>query len=455
MIRIVPGTEEGGLPPQALELEQHILGACLVSAEALGSVIDFLRPESFYDPSHICIWRAIAFLHGKSREVNEISVCQRLRETGELDGVGGPFYISKLTLRLPSTAGVEYNAHIIAQKHMLRQVIEFSHAAIADAYADTDCFDVLDGIRSNVDEALRYTQPRALVYGNDDIESLVDGVKPSYIRWSMPELSEKALCYGGLVHTVAGRTGLGKSIFSCEQAWAWTEAGHVLMFTPEMTKRQVQARILARESGVPYSRILAANMSEQDQSDVFEARQRIEHRLQRLVVDEMGGVTPSHIRAKVNRAAAEHPVCAVVIDHLHEMKAGIDRIDNDPSSRSRFSYCISELSEIAKTSGLPFLVMAQLNRDVEKRGNRRPVISDILWSGDVEQKSAFIGLLYREGYYQEQPPYEDILELIVAKYRDGGVGLCRAKVIPSLSRIGDAAAPQLPHPDDRTETAPF
>lgn len=439
---------EGRLPPSAPDLEQAVLGACMLTKDAVAQVRDFLTAQMFYQTAHASIYRAILALDKMEMEPNILTVTQWLKSDGSLEGAGGPFYVAQLTNKVASETGVEYHARLLQQKYILRRMIDTGYALMVAAYNDDDCFSVMDIAERGLNECRDGLNPNVIETAADEGKACVEGERLPFIRFNTPELSDRVMFQSGLVHVFGGRTGIGKSILSTEEAWGWTSLGRVLMFSPEMTKRQITARILARESGVPYTTILFGGMTEEEQDNVAQAWIRIGDRMSRLLIDPTSGVTPAQVRSRLDKAMKEG-VVAVVIDHLHEMRSGIAKIDNDATGR-KVAYCITEVNELAKSRKVPFLVMAQLNRQAENRQDNRPRIADLAWAGEIEQKAAVIGLLYREGYYKAEPPYHDTLEIAIAKNRDGGLSVCKAPITPALSRIGPPPL-YVAHPDNRIE----
>ena len=421
--------------PSAPEIEQAVLGTLMIYRPALQKVIDFLTPDMFSGNPNANIYRAILALDRMGAEPNILTVTQWLRNEKLIEATGGAGYVSLLTNKVSNDASIDYHARVVQQKYILRRLIFGAEATKNAAYCDNDCFDVLDIAEQSISDCRENLAPNAVETGADEGSNLVDGIRPPFLRFNTPELCDRAMFQSGLIHTFGGRTGMGKSIMSTEEAWGWTNLGRVLMFSPEMTKRQVTARILSRESGVPYTNILFGKMDTYEQDLVAQTWHRISDRLKKLIIDPTSAVTPSRVSA-VTKRMMKDGIVAVVIDHLHDMSTGIPRIDSDPSGRPRVAYCITQLNEIAKSTNLPFMVMAQLNREVESRTDRRPKISDLLWAGEIEQKSAVIGLLYRQGYYEPEPPWNDTLEISIAKNRDGGVTTCKAPITPALSLIG-------------------
>lgn len=452
------GLEAGKLPPQAPDIEQAVLGQLMLERKTVAQVADMLLPETFYVDTHRRLYEAIQALYGRDDPVDILTVTEECRKRGELDIVGGPFYISQLTNKVNSTANIQYHVMILVQKHMLREAIRISSETMRDAYDETaDCFEVLDKIEQGMATCHHYLSHREVENALAAAHDVVEGPKPEFIPFNTPGL-ERLMCQKGLMHIVGARTGMGKSIESTIEAWGWTHLGRVALFSTEMTRRQIISRILSNESGIPYTRIMAKDLTEHEAAIVaaIHTRDDIVRRLKNLLIDDTTGLTPQQLRAKIDRMLADGPLVAVVIDHLHDMQSGIPRIDQDPSGRPRTAYCATQVNNICRKTNLPFLVMAQLNRASEGRKDKRPIIADLFWSSDIEQKAALIILLYRAGYYTDDPPYEDELELIVAKYRDGAVGTRYARIIPALNRVFSASSvlPTLVTEPPRDHTEP-
>jgi replicative DNA helicase len=237
----------------------------------------------------------------------------------------------------------------------------------------------------------------------------------------------------GLPYIFAGRPGIGKSIVSCVIAWHMTLVSDALLISPEMTRRQVQARVIALESGVPYSLILSRRMDEQQLDMAKACVARIADRLARLRIDETASITPEQVRAQVERFRKETGAAGFVLDHLHKMSTGNPRVDKDETPR--VSQCMEGLTRVCKDSGAYGIIMCQLNRQVEARQDRRPRLADLKQTGRIEEDAAGVVLLYREGYYQTTQPHEDTMELAVAKNRDGACDVVNVRCIPALNRI--------------------
>lgn len=448
--------EAGKVPPSAPEVEQTILGALLLTGEAWPKCVDLLHPELFYVEANRQVFRIAKELWSKSKPVDVMTVVSRLKSEGLLDSVGGAFYVSQLTNRVSGTANLEFHARILIEHHIARKLIAIGNEAMESAYSSADALELLDTISGSVSDLYAYTQPTMLSSAADGITDLTDGKAGTFYTFGIPELDGLGTFQAGLPHVFAGRPGIGKSIVSVHVMWHLTQVGNVLLFSPEMTIRQVQARIVSSECGVPYSTILRQQMNEQDRSTVAQCIMRIGDRLEKLKIDPTSGITPAQIRARCERAMKVDGIMAFGVDHLHKMSTGDRRSDREETAR--VSQCMEGITEVAKNTNLPAMVACQLNREVEKRTDKRPKLSDLKQTGKIEEDAAMVVLLYRDGYYSEQPPVDDVMEYNVAKNRDGSTGLAKSGLRASCNRIGVALDPapfDVAGPFKKTDNAPF
>lgn len=450
---VTPEIVPSKLPPSCPEIEQAVLGVILINGDVFNQVEDVLAPEMFYVEAHRVIYAGCRALWIEGSPIDTITVTQRMKRDGQLDAVGGLFYVSQLTNMVSAKRNVTYWARIIAQTFIARELIRIGAETTAAGYDATDPFDLLDQTSAKVTDLYAVAQPNNLKNLTEDISDLTDKEAPKYYTFGIKELDDKCVFEAGLPHVFAGRPGIGKSIFAVEVLWHLTLAGPVLLFSPEMTMRQVQARVLARETRVPYSVILRKKMDEQQLEAVTQATIRLHDRLQRFKIDPTSGITPSAMRVRTERAMKTEGIIAFGVDHLHKMTIGDRMVDRDETSR--VSKCMEGITEIAKNTMLPALVMCQLNRQVESRPDKKPNMADLKQTGRIEEDAALVGLLFRAGYYAADPPLTDELEINIVKYRDGSTGICKASINPAWSLIGGSALPEFrPNviPISRTES---
>lgn len=425
---------EQRLLPQAVDAEEAVLGALLLMPEAWVRCAELLRPELFHVEANRQVFRVASELRANDRPVDTITVATRLRAEGLLDGVGGAYYLTKLTGRVSGMSNLEYHSRILIEQFIARSLIRIGHDAEVSGYSSSDALALLDRISGDISDLYGYIVGSSSFSAATGISELTKAKDGRFYPFGIDELDRMAVMQPGLPYVFAGRPGMGKSILAVHVMWNLTQLGNVLLFSPEMTIKQVQSRIIASECGVPYSDILRGRLGEQQEHDVKLTSERLADRLERLKIDPSSGITPDQMRVRTERAMKRDGVLVVGVDHLHKMKTGDKRVDREETAR--VSQCMEGVTELAKNTMLPALAMCQLNREVEKRQGKKPSLADLKQTGKIEEDAAFVGLLYRQGYYEEQPPYEDTLEISVAKNRDGDVGLARTTVTPALSRIG-------------------
>lgn len=425
--------EHVALPDHEMRTEQVVLGAMLMQGDACLKVVDVLTSEMFADDRHKHIYAACRALYVSGEPVDIVTVCEAMRLSGTLDMGGGPEYVVECAKQVTGGANLEHHARIIVQLYLDRRIRGLAAEIAEDA--SPDAFDKLDRISAKVTDMYAVTQPTITTSAADGIGELLDKKPAQHYTFGIPELDRIAVLEAGLPVIMAGRPGIGKSILCVEVCWHLTLKGPVMLFSPEMTVKQIQSRILAREAEVPYSVIIRGRMDEQQLDSVTAAWARIGDRLSLLKIDPQSGITPEQVRVRTERAMKAHGVIAIAVDHLHKMRTGDLRVDRDDFSR--ITQCMNGLTNAAKNTGLPALVMCQLNRGVESRTDKRPNMADLRGSGAIEEDAAVVGLLYREGYYKHPAPYTDTLEINVAKNRDGALDVARATITPAHSRIGD------------------
>ena len=451
---------EDKILPNSVDVEQGVIGVLLTQPAAWVRCVDILQPEVFYTEAHRQVYRVGRELWAANKPVDTLTVVSKLRNEGILESLGGAYFISQLASNAVGSANIDYHCRLLVEFHIARRLISIGTGAAADAYGSADALALLDNVSSSVSDLYNFTQSTNLASAADNITDLTDGKPGTFYTFGIPELDALGTFQAGLPHVFAGRPGIGKSIVSVHVMWHLTQLGNVLLFSPEMTVRQVQARIVSSECGVPYSTILRQQMNEQDRETVAQCIMRIGDRLDNLKIDPTSGITPSQIRARCERAMKMDGILAFGVDHLHKMSTGDRRSDREETSR--ISQCMEGITEVAKNTNLPAFVACQLNREVEKRTDKRPKLSDLKQTGKIEEDAAMVVLLYREGYYSEHPPYDDTMEYSVAKNRDGSTGLAKSAVRPACNRIGvtmdaqpfDPTGP-FKHSNNTDEHAPF
>ncbi len=442
--------EAGKLPPQAPDLEQAVLGALMLERNAVNEAIDILQPESFYVEAHRKIFTAIQFLFRNDQPIDILTVTEQLKKSGELDIVGGPFYISQLTNKVASSANVQYHARIISQKHILRELIRVGADMMRDAYDDSaDVFDLLDKTEQDLYQITsgnlkrNYEPMSELIQGAiaqiENAKTKTGGV--SGIPTGFVELDKLTAGWqrSDMV-IVAARPAMGKTAFVLSMARniAVEHKRAVAVFSLEMSSTQLVTRLISSEAGINAEKLKKGDLSDAEFGILHQQISRLTNAP--IFIDDTPGLNIFELRAKARRLKAQHNVDLIIIDYLQLMTSGGD---NKGGNREQEISAISRsIKSIAKELDIPIIALSQLSRAVETRGgDKRPQLSDLRESGAIEQDADIVCFLYRPEYYKI---YEDergstlgVGEVIVAKHRNGAVDTVRLRFIPELAKFAD------------------
>lgn len=440
--------EAGKLPPQAPELEQAVLGALMLERNAVNEAIDILQPESFYVDAHQRIFAAIRELFGADQPIDILTVTQELKKRGELDMVGGSFYISQLTNKVASSANVQYHARIISQKHILRELIRISAETTRNAYDDSaDVFDLLDRTENGLFQITsgnlkrNYEPMSELIKGAiDQIEiakNKNDGVSGVPTGFTLLDKLTAGWQRSDMI-IVAARPAMGKTAFVLSMARniAVEHKRAVAVFSLEMSSTQLVTRLIASESGISSEKLRRGDLTEAEFKILHQHISSLDKAP--IYIDDTPALNIFEFRAKARRLKSQHNVDLIIIDYLQLMSAGSDvRGGNREQEISSISRSIKS---IAKELDVPIIALSQLSRAVETRGgDKRPMLSDLRESGAIEQDADLVCFLYRPEYYKI---YEDehgstlgVGEVIVAKHRNGAVDTVRLRFIPDLAKF--------------------
>ncbi len=451
--------EFGKIPPKAIELEEAVLGACLIEKEALDVVVDILQPHSFYLDAHQKIYRAIKTLYGESKNaavkpIDILTVAEQLRSTGELDEIGGPYYLAELTNRIASAANVEYHARIVSEKYIQRELIRVSSNIIKDAYEDTtDVFELLDDAEKNLfaiaEENLKRNGDQI---GNVITNELVEISKRMAKSKDGDVLTGVGSGFTELDRTTAGwqksdliilaaRPGMGKTSFTLAVARnAALDMGKpVALFSLEMTTNQLVQRLISMEAEINADKLRKGTL------EPFEWTQlttRVD-KLQKapIIIDDSPSLNIFELRAKCRRYKERYGIEMIMIDYLQLMSGGSSDGKSNGNREQEISQISRSLKSIAKELNVPVIALSQLSRAVETRGGvKRPMLSDLRESGAIEQDADMVIFLYRPEYYEI---YQDedgndtrgLAEVIIAKHRNGALKIIKTKFINHFAKF--------------------
>lgn len=451
--------EIGKLPPQAVDLEEAVLGALMLDKDALTNVIDILQPKSFYKENHNRIFASIQRIFQRSEPIDILTVTQDLKKSGELEIVGGAYYISQLTNRVASAANAEFHARIIAQKYIQRELIRISTDTIRDAYEDTtDVFDLLDNaeknlytivesnIRKNYDKM--HTLIGAAIKEIEIARNLKTGVTGVESGFTSLDRITSGWQRSDLV-IIAARPAMGKTAFvlSVARNAAVEFNKPVAVFSLEMSSLQIVNRLIASESELPGDKLRKGQLEEYEFQQLNAKIGRLSEAP--IFIDDTPALTIFELRAKARRLKQQHDISLIVVDYLQLMHAGGDGKGNREQEISSIS---RSLKSIAKELNIPIIALSQLSRAVETRGgDKKPQLSDLRESGAIEQDADLVLFIHRAEYYnltedEDGNSTQGVAEIIIAKHRNGPVGRVKLRFIEHLAKFTDlnsAASPEL------------
>ena len=441
---------QGRIPPQAVDLEEVVLGALMLEKEAVNAVIDILSPEVFYKVAHQIIFAAIKDLFTKSEPVDILTVTNHLKSTGDLEAVGGPYYISQLTNRVVSSANIEYHSRIILQKYIQRRLIEISSETIKDAYEDSaDVFDLLDtaenklfaisenNLRRNYDQ-----MPDLVKLAIDDIESAKNagsalrGVPSGYTEldritqgWQRSDLI-----------ILAARPSMGKTAFALNMARnAAVEFNKpIAFFSLEMSSKQLVTRLISSETSLTADKLRSGQLAEYEWQQLSTKVTPLVNA--KLYIDDTPQLSVFDLRAKCRRLKQQHHIQMVFIDYLQLMTAKTEKNGNREQEISNIS---RSLKSLAKELDIPVLALSQLSRSVETRpGSKKPILSDLRESGAIEQDADMVLFIYRPEYYglttdEDNNSTQGKAVVSIAKHRNGKLGDVNLRFVGKYARFED------------------
>ena len=442
---------DGKLQPQALELEEAVLGALMIDNESLSDTIDSLQPEYFYKPDNQKIFEAIINLFNNSKPVDILTVSEELKRMNALDSVGGMIYISQLTNNISSSSNTEFHARIIAEKFIKRSLISISNNIIGDAFNDTvDIFDLLNTAEEklfNVTEGtLRksYDKMSILIKGAlDNIEILrqkEDGLSGVPSGFTKLDRVTSGWQNSDLV-IVAARPGMGKTAFALSMARniAINHEKAIGFFSLEMSSEQLVSRLIASEAELSASKLRRGDLKDYEMVQLHEKIKQLSDA--QIYIDDTPALTVFELRAKARRLVKNHNVEIILIDYLQLMSAG----GNAGNREQEISTISRSLKGIAKELKIPVIALSQVNRGVESRtgtGSKRPMLSDLRESGAIEQDADIVTFIYRPEYYKiyEWDNGDDSrsqAEIIIAKHRNGALDNIRLKFTAEFAKFSD------------------
>jgi replicative DNA helicase len=448
----LPGRREPDLgiafdrtPPQDLEAEQSVLGGMLLSKDAIADVVEALRGVDFYKPAHQTIYEAVLDLYGRGEPADAITLAAELTKRGELGRVGGAPYLHTLISSVPTAANAGYYARIVAERAVMRRLVEAGTRITQMGYADTgEVDDVVDRAQAEIYSVTErrtsedYVPLAEIMEGTlDEIEAIgsrggtMVGVPTGFT--DLDSLTNGL--HPGQLIVVAARPGLGKSTLALDLARA-ASIKHSLtsvIFSLEMTRNEITMRLLAAEARVGLHHMRTGSLGDDDWTKL--ARKMSEVSSAPLFIDDSPNMTMMEIRAKCRRLKQRQDLKLVVVDYLQLMSSG-KRVESRQQEVAEFSRALKLL---AKELEVPVVALSQLNRGPEQRTDKKPMLADLRESGSIEQDSDLVLLLHREDAYERESPRAGEADFIIAKHRNGPTATITVAFQGHYSRFVDMA----------------
>ncbi len=443
--------ERGKIPPQDVNIEQVVLGAMMIDKKGVDDVIDVLNPDVFYKKQHQLIYQAITELFQQSQPIDLLTVMEQLRRNGNLDAVGGEYYLIQLTQRVSSSAHIEFHARIIMQKFIQRRLIQISSEVIEEAYDETkDVFDLLDSAESKLYEVAQGNLKRSSESAGDlvikalkkiqDLSNKTDGFSGIPSGFTKLDQLTSGWQASDLI-IIAARPGMGKTALTLSMARniAVGQNIPVAFFSLEMSSVQLITRLISSETGLTSEKLRTGKLEAHEWHVLSTKVKDLEKAP--LYIDDTPSISIFDLRAKARRLSSQYGIKLIIIDYLQLMTAGGAK--GAGNREQEISTISRNLKALAKELDVPVIALSQLSRNVESRpGHKRPQLSDLRESGAIEQDADIVSFIYRPEYYKIME-WDDEAgtstahqgEFIVAKHRNGGLDNIRLKFLGQFGKF--------------------
>ncbi len=434
-------------PPHSVEAEQAILGGLLLENQAWDKVAHLICAEDFYRTEHKVLYKVMLSLSNKNHPFDVVTILDALKDTNELDDAGGEVYLFELANNTPSVANVGAYAEIVREKSVQRQLIQVA-TDIADSAYNPGSRDVPELLDLAERKVFAIAEQTAGDGGPAIIKSIltkaVERIDMLYnssdaITGLSTGLTDFDELTSGLQNSdlviVAGRPSMGKTTFAMNIAEhaAIQDSKPVLVFSMEMPADSLAMRMMSSLGRIDQHKIRTGKLSDDDWPRITSAVHMLSE--SSLFIDDTAGLTPAEMRARARRLMKEHgQLGLIVVDYLQLMKVPGFKAENRTAEISEIS---RSLKSLAKELNVPLIALSQLNRSLEQRHDKRPVMSDLRESGAIEQDADLICFIYRDEVYNEDSPDKGVAEVIIAKHRNGPIGKVRAAFLGKYTRFED------------------
>ena len=461
------GPSEGRVPPQAVDIEMAVLGAMLLEKEAISKTVEILDDSAFYKPVHQSIFKAMVGLFEKNEAVDSITIVEELRRRGQLDEIGGPVYISELTMRVTSAANVEYHAKIVLEKALLRNLISASSEVTSRAFNETeDALDLLDEAEQKIFQISEKRMKKSFLSMRDAVFNTMEMLESIHGKHSgvtgVPSgFSRLDIETGGFQPSdlviIAGRPSTGKTalVLSAARNAAIDHGIPVGFFSLEMSSQQLVLRLICAEARVNAHSVRTGRLPDGEWRKLSTQIGKLH--VAKIFIDDTPALGILELRAKARRLKVEHNIGMVIVDYLQLMQGP----KTAQSREQEISMISRSLKALAKELNIPVLALSQLNRAVETRSDKRPVLADLRESGAIEQDADVVLFVHRPEMYgiksEDNKSVEGVADIIIGKQRNGPTGEVQLSFIKEYARFENLALPTFDEyaPPATTGDTPF
>ncbi|MEK7298900.1 MAG: replicative DNA helicase [Candidatus Margulisiibacteriota bacterium] len=444
------------IPPHNLEAEQSVLGSMMISKDAIALVVGFVKPDYFYRDAHRLIFEAIVSLFQKNEPVDLVTVSQTLKEMGKLTDIGGRSYLADVMNTVPTANNVQNYGHIVVETALLRQLIDAGSVIVSEAFDPTQEVDeVLESAQRRIMDVSRERVRDDFVKLKDVLMPVLDSIHAIYdnenkilgVPTGFHDLDELTSGFQKSdLLILAARPAMGKTALALNFAVnaAVQHQIPVAFFSLEMPKDQLALRLLCYQAKIDSSRLRTAQLHETEYRDITKAMGTLSEAP--IYIDDAAGLSPLELRAKIRRLQLETDVRLVIIDYLQLMRSSKKRIEN---RFQEVSDIVREIKAFAKEAAVPVIALSQLSREVEKRNDKIPMLSDLRETGEIEQTADIVMFIHREDYYDSDRSTgrkdASATKLVVAKNRNGPTGDVQIVFRKDISRFYPATQANTPY----------
>lgn len=417
--------------PQNVEAEASLLGAILIDKDAIVKIADGISPNDFFDPRHKHIYEAVTRLYERREPIDVLTLADQLKNTGVLDVIGGPSYLTELTNFVPTAAHVEQYAEIVAQKALRRRLIDASKDMVDLGYDESKGLkELIENAESRLFEVSQQHVKQSIVSIETILSESFDRLDELHkdnkkIRGVPTGFRDLDNILAGLQRSdlfiLAARPSMGKTALSLNLAHniAVQAKEPVLVFSLEMSKEQLVDRLLSMESGVDAWALRTGNLTDNDFEKIGHAMGTLSEAP--IYIDDTPGITVSDMRTKARREAHQHNLGLIIVDYLQLMSGG-GKYGGDGNRVQEISEISRGLKGLARELNVPLIALSQLSRSVESRSPQIPQLADLRESGSIEQDADVVAFIYREDYYNPETDRTNITDVLIKKHRNGPVG---------------------------------